>query len=174
MPPNTIAERVTSFARRAIAIALGALTALLSLSCDDETPRIDPPLSDLSVTWHEGFIEGIFFLPTPPDPIRCYSWLILENVSARQAFAQLEVPAADDILVAGDSTLGTIPLLTDWNGVLASGERDTVLFFKEMGWQVPIFDPPCDEGAFIDFMIRNADGETKVFRPDALTLTCSH
>jgi hypothetical protein len=107
----------------------------------------------------------------PPDPVMCQAWLILENMNPREAFSKMEVPAADVVLVRNDSTLGTIPLETSWNGLLAPGTKDTVLFFKNTGNQV-IFSPPCTERVFVDFMIQNADGDTRVFRPDTLTFMC--
>jgi hypothetical protein len=69
--------------------------------------------------------------------------------------------------------VGTIPLQTDWDGILSSGEIDTVLFFKEMGNNMPFFDPPCGDRVLLDFLIRNADGESMTFRPDTLTFSCT-
>jgi hypothetical protein len=153
------------------------LVALLLSSCDDSgncpcSPhRIDPPLSDLLVTWDRGFIEADVMPLPPPDPIRVQAWLILENRNLQEEYSLVEVPSADVILVRADSTLGTLPLHTAWDGLLAPGKKDTILFFKDVG-SVAIFDPACDESVLIDFMIRNADGETKVFRPDPLQFTC--
>ena len=149
------------------------LAALCSVSCEDsETDRIDPPLSELGVAWDRGFINANFFPPHPPDPVRCNAWLIFE--SSGQPFSSIEVPTADVVLVRNDSTVGTIPLQTDWDGILGSGEIDTVLFFKEMGNNMPFFDPPCDDRVFLDFLIRNADGESMVFRPDTLDSSCTY
>ena len=108
----------------------------------------------------------------PPDPMICRAWLILENLNPREAFSKVEVSTADIILARIDSTLGAIPIETDWDGLLAPGQKDTVFFFKNTGAQ-EIFSPPCGERVLIDFMIRNADGDTKVFRPDTLAFMCT-
>jgi len=102
----------------------------------------------------------------------CQAWLILGNMNPREAFSKVEVPTADVILVRNNSTLGTIFLETGWDGLLPPGKRDTLFFFKNTGNQ-EIFSPPCNERVFLDFMIQNADGETKVFRPDTLTFMCA-
>ncbi len=97
---------------------------------------------------------------SPPDPVMCQAWLILGNMNPREAFSKVEVPTADVILVRNNSTLGTIFLETGWDGLLPPGKRDTLFFFKNTGNQ-EIFSPPCNERFFLDFMIQNADGETK-------------
>jgi hypothetical protein len=108
----------------------------------------------------------------PPDPIVCRAWLILENKNEKEAFSSVEIPTADVILVRDNSTLGTIPIETDWDGTLAPGEKDTIFVFKNTG-NDPIFDPPCGERVLVDFLIQNADGDTKAFRPDTLTFECA-
>jgi hypothetical protein len=108
----------------------------------------------------------------PPDPVMCRAWLVLENKNPQEAFSKVEIPTADVILARNDSTLGTIPIETDWDGLLAPGKKDTIFFFKNVGTEA-IFIPPCSERVFLDFMIRNADGDTKVFRPDTLSFGCS-
>ena len=153
------------------------LAILLLCSCEDSEDcvclpdRIDPPMSDLSVTWDRGTIYANLMPIVPPDPVICRAWLILENKNPREAFSKVDVPTADVILVGADSTLGTIPMETDWDGLLAPGQRDTVLFFKNVGNQV-MFSAPCSEQVFLDFMIQNTDGDAKVFRPDTLVFTC--
>jgi hypothetical protein len=109
----------------------------------------------------------------PPDPVICRAWLILENKNQREAFSKVEIPTADVILARNNSTLGTIPLETDWDGMLSPGMKDTIYFFKNRGDEA-IFIPPCGEKVLMDFMIRNADGDSKVFRPDTLTFECYH
>ena len=154
------------------------LMSLLLCSCEDSEncpcspDRIDPPVSDLLVTWDRGTIAASLMPIVPPDPVMCRAWLILENKNPREAFSKVEIPTADVILVRNNSTLGTIPIETDWDGLLAPGEKDTIFFFKNGGDEA-IFSPPCDERVLMDFMIRNADGDTKVFRPDTLTFMCS-
>ena len=69
----------------------------------------------------------------PPDPVVCRAWLILENKNQREAFSHVEISTANVILVRSGSTLGTIPIETDWDGVLAPGKKDTVFFFKNTG-----------------------------------------
>jgi hypothetical protein len=125
------------------------------------------------VTWERGTIAASLMPIVLPDPVMCRAWLILENKNSREAFSKVEIPAANVILARSDSTLGTIPIETDWDGLLAPGKKDTIFFFKN-GGDEPIFDPPCGERVLVDFMIRNADGETKIFRPDTLTFLCSH
>lgn len=107
----------------------------------------------------------------PPDPVACQVWLILENESQLEAFSKIEIPTADVILVGPDSVLGTIPLETDWNGFLAPGKTDTIRLFKNPGDQ-KVFTAPCSQRVLMDFLIRNVDGETKVFRSQALTFHC--
>ena len=142
-----------------------------SENCPSSSDRIDPPMSDLSVTWKEGWIGANLMPIVPPDPIGCEVWLILENRNRREAFSKVDIPSADVVLAENDSTLGTIPIETDWDGLLAPGKRDTILFFKSTG-AVEIFSPPCQRRVLIDFMIRNSDGDTKVFRSDTLTFWC--
>ena len=153
------------------------LVALLLCSCEDSEnclcppDQIDPPVSDLSVTWHGGSIGADLMPIVPPDPVMCQAWLILENKNSREAFSKVEIPRADVILMRNDTILGTIPMETDWGGLLAPGEIDTIFMFKSAGTQ-PIFSPPCGERVFVDFMIRNADGDEKIFRPDTLIFQC--
>jgi hypothetical protein len=163
---------------RSLLCAIGLLAGTLLLcSCDESNncsccpDRIDPPVSDLYVAWDGGSIGADLMPIVPPDPVICNAWLILENRNPREAFSKVSVPSADVILVRSDSTLGTIPLETDWDGLLAPGRRDTIWFFKSRGNEA-IFSPPCGERVFVDFVIRNADGDAKVFRPDTLTFTC--
>lgn len=156
----------------------GVLAALLWCSCDDsgECPpprgRIDPPLSDLSIEWESGSIAANMMPIVPPDPIICQARLILRNNNPREAFSQVRIRAADVILARNGSILGTIPIATDWDGLLAPGKTDTVLFYKNTGDEA-IFTPPCNERVLVDFKVRNADGDTKVFRPDTLTFSCT-
>ena len=158
-------------------VVLVALVALLLFSCEDSEnclcppDKIDPSMSDLSVTWDRGGIFANLMPVVPPDPVVCQAWLILENKNPREAFSKVEIPRADVILVRNDSILGTIPMETDWDGLLAPGKKDTIFFFKNAGTQ-PIFSPPCGDQVFVDFMIQNADGDTKVFRPETLTFEC--
>lgn len=140
-------------------------------NCPCTPDKIDPPISDLSVTWERGNIFADLMPIVPPDPVVCRAWLILENKNQREAFSKLEVPTADVILVRNDSTLGTLPIETDWDGVLSPGKKDTVFFFKNTG-DDPIFSPPCGERVFVDFVIKNADGDGRVFRPDTLSFEC--
>jgi hypothetical protein len=75
--------------------------AILLSSCEDDencpcSPHyIDPPLSDLLVTWNSGFITGNLFPIAPPDPVRLWAWLILENRNQREAFSLVEIRTAD-------------------------------------------------------------------------------
>lgn len=150
---------------------------LMLLACEDtencmcSPDKIDPPISDLSVLWEKGNMFADLMPIVPPDPIACRAWLIFENKNPRQAFSKLEIPTAKVILVKTDSILGAITMETDWDGILAPGLKDTVLFFKTTGTQ-PIFDPPCNEQVLIEFVIHNADGETKVFMSDTLVVGC--
>ena len=163
---------------RSVVHLVALLITLLLYSCEDSEDypsspnKIDPPLSDLSVTWDRGSIGAGLMPIAPPDPVACEAWLILENLNPREAFSKVEVSTVDVILARFDSTLGTIPIETDWDGLLAPGQIDTIFFFKYSGAQ-EIFSPPCGEWVLIDFMIRNADGDTKVFRPDMLTFMCT-
>ena len=163
--------------RRWIHVAAACLALLLG-ACEDSDHctcppgKVDPPMSDLSVTWERGNIFASLMPIVPPDPIVCRAWLILENENEREAFSELAVPTADVILARNDSTLGVIPIETDWNGILASGQRDTIVFFKNTG-PVPIFTPPCGQRVLVDFMIQNADGEARIFRSDTLTFECA-
>jgi hypothetical protein len=156
-----------------------ALIAVLSLSaCDDsgECPcpsgKTDPPIDDLSVTWERGNIFANLMPIVPPDPIVCRVWLILENKNQWKAFSRVDVPMADVISLKNDSTLGIIPIETDWDNILAPGTKDTVFFYKNTG-DNPIFGPPCGDFVLLDFVIENADGDTKVFRSDTLTFECA-
>jgi hypothetical protein len=170
--------RENKMLRRSYFRLIGLLVGLMLCSCEDSdncpcSPgRIDPPVSDLLVTWDRGFIAASLMPIVPPDPVICGAWLILENKNSQEAFSKVWVPTADVILAGNDSTLGTIPIETDWDGLLAPGKRDTIFFFKYAGNQT-IFSPPCGEQVFVDFMIQNADGDTKVFRPDTLTFMCA-
>lgn len=155
---------------------VAALVALLACSCEDSgcpcsINGSDPPIAELIVSWDTGTIGANLMPIVPPDPVVCQATLILENTNPQQSFSKITVPTADVILVRDDSTLGTIPLETDWDGRLAPGKADTILFFKSTGDE-PIFDAPCGERVLLDFTIRNADGDTKVFRPDTLTFFC--
>jgi len=152
------------------------LVVLLLWACgdsDDQPNSIGKtdPLSDLSVTWNGGTIGANLMPPGPPDPVACQVWLILENESQLETFSELEIPTADVILVDPDSVLGTIPLETDWKGVLAPGKTDTIRVFKNTGNQ-KIFGAPCSQRVRMEFLIRNVGGETKMFRSPTLTFTC--
>ena len=153
------------------------LIVLMLCSCGESEDsqyspdRIDPPVSDLSVTWNGGSIGANLMPIILPDPVGCEVWLILENKNRLEAFSRVRIPTADVILVGTDSALGTIPLETDWDGLLAPGKKDTIRFFKNAGAE-KIFDPPCSKRVRMDFKIWNADGDTKVFRSDTLTFQC--
>jgi hypothetical protein len=129
-------------------------------------------MSDLSVTWMDGYIWANLMPIVPPDPINCRAWLILENKNHREAFSEIRVPLADVILAETDSVLGTILFETTWQGSLAPGEIDTVRFTKITGNQW-IFNPPCGQQVLLDFLIRNADGAVTVFTPDTLIFDCA-
>ena len=153
------------------------LVTLLLCSCEDSTDcpyspdKIDPPVSDLSVTWNGGNIGANLMPIVPPDPVACQVWLILENKNRLEAFSKVEIPTADVILVRSNSTLGAILFETDWDGLLAPGKKDTIRFFKNTGGGTT-FNPPCGERVLMDFKIRNADGDTKIFRSDTLSFQC--
>ncbi|UCH85037.1 MAG: hypothetical protein JSW50_04935 [Candidatus Latescibacterota bacterium] len=129
-------------------------------------------MSDLSVSWERGQIFASLMPIVPPDPIVCRVWLILENQNPKEAFSKIEVPTADVILVRNDSTLGTIPMETEWEGLLAPGRKDTIFFFKNTGSD-PIFTPPCGDRVLLDFVIQNADGYARMFRSDTLVFECA-
>lgn len=153
------------------------LAALLWYSCGESSncpcsqPEIEPPLSELSITWDHGSISANLMPIVLPDPVICQAWLILENKSKTEAFSGIQIPTAGVFLAENDSALGTISLETVWSGYLAPGTRDTVLFFKNAG-SGESFDPPCGERVLLDFLIQDADGDTALFRSDALTFTC--
>lgn len=157
-----------------LAVALLSLT-LYSCSGSDTCPcssgTIDPPISDLLVGWNGGTISANLMPIVLPDPVQCQAWLILENRNTTKPFIKLEVPTADVVLARNDSIIGTIPLHTQWNGLLTPGKIDTVYFYKYAGHEES-FDPPCGERVLLDFLIRNADGDARRFRSDTLTCTC--
>ena len=156
----------------ALLVTLLLCSCETSENCPCSSDRMDPPMSDLSVTWDRGGIGASLMPIVPPDPVVCQAWLILENKNPREAFSKVEIPTADVILVRIDSTLGSIPIETDWDGFLAPGKKDTLFFFKNTGAEA-LFSPPCGERVMVDFMIRNSDGDTKVFTPDTLTFLCT-
>ena len=153
------------------------LTPLLLWACEDSgdcpcsADTVDPPMSDLSVTWDSGHMSANLMPIVPPDPVACSAWLILENKNPQEAFSKLEIPAADVILAKNDSILGTMQMETDWDGILAPGQIDTILFIKSAG-TLRVIDPPCDDQVLIEFMIQNADSATMVFVSDTLTVGC--
>ncbi len=165
-------------ATRSYPLAAFLLLALTLCSCSDSDTcpcspgRGDPPLSDLRVGWDRGVVYADLMPVTPPDPVVCRAWLVLENRNPDEAFSGLEIPAAEVVLAEADSVLGSISLQTNWDGLLAPGASDTILFYKDAGSGTSI-GAPCGELILLDFLIRNADGETTVFRPDTLRFQCA-
>lgn len=163
---------------RVLSRAGAIFVVLLMFACEDSDnctcgpDEINPPLSDLVVSWDRGIIFANLMPIVPPDPIVCQAWLILENKNQHAAFSNVTIPTANVILVRNGSTLGMIPIETDWDGVLAASEKDTVLFFKNTGPQ-ELFNPPCGDDVFLDFKIQNADGDTMMFQSDTLTFECA-
>jgi hypothetical protein len=132
---------------------------------------IDPPISDLSVTWVEGNIWANLQPVVPPDPIRCHVILSVTNTNTQYPFTRVAIPGATVTLTATGEVLGTIPLDTDWDGRLAAGETATVRLSKDLGDQW-IFDPPCDQPVLMGLIIENADGESTSFTSVVLTFEC--
>lgn len=111
--------------------------------------------------------------PPHPDPIICRAWLIVENRNLHTAFSRIEIPKAEVVLAETDSTLGAIPVETDWAGYLAPGMKDTVYLYKNhIIGRENSFSPPCFREVQMGFIIRNADGDTTVFESDTLVFNC--
>jgi hypothetical protein len=125
------------------------------------------------VVWKEGEIWADLMPPPHPDPVKCRAWLILENRNLSDAFSRIEIPKADVILAETDSTLGAIPIETDWAGYLAPGMKDTVYLYKNrIRGTESSFGPPCFKEVQMGFTIRNADGDSTVFESDTLVFNC--
>lgn len=130
------------------------------------------PAELLQVEFLEGFIQGDLMPPLPSDPIRCWIKLQLTNLSERKLYG-LRIPSADAYLVSTGELLGSLPLTTTWDGRLEPLETETVVVEKFMSMNY-IFDPPCDQMAYLEIFIRISGNNIITFTTPEMIFECTY
>jgi hypothetical protein len=157
----------------ALAVGCGEDNAYGPRSYDTELvlEQTGKPAELLQVEFIEGFIQGDLMPPLPADPIRCWIKLELTNLTERRLYG-IRIPSADAYLVSTGELLGNLPLATPWDGRLEPQETETVVVQKFISMDY-IFDPPCNQTAFLEIFIRISGRDIITFTTPEMIFECT-
>jgi hypothetical protein len=158
--------------RSFIAGVLVLATALAALGCDDDTSSPgDGQIYDLSVEVMDWYLRANLQPPVPPDPILCQATLRVTNTNQTNAISGVTIPSAVVYRADNGTELGTIRFETDWHGVLAATEVDTVTITK-IQENEEIFPPPCATSVFLRVRVVKTAVQTRILTTDPVEASC--
>jgi hypothetical protein len=157
----------------ALAVGCGEDTTYSPKSYDTELvlEQKSKPGELLQVEFLEGFIQGDLMPPLPADPIRCWIKLQLTNLSEKK-LNNVRISSANAYLVSTGELLGSLPLATTWDGRLEPLETETVVVEKFLSTDY-IFDPPCNQMAFLEIFIRIRSRDIITFTTPEMIFECT-
>jgi hypothetical protein len=157
--------------RRVIAVALWLLIVSGAWGCDSSEPEDSVGIADLSVQVIDAVIYADLEPPVQPDPIVCRLALRMVNTNSDYPLSGVSVPSATLFLSSNSRELGTIPLGTDWDGLLEPGAVDTAIVAKS-GPPAGTFDLPCGESVYLRLRIVQTAVQSKVVSTPSYVFAC--
>lgn len=150
-------------------VVIAALSSLLLAVTCERTEQHAP--AGITFRWLSGHIGADLMPFVLPDPISGEFILLATNLNAEGPAVEVEISRAIVSLAEGDSLLGSMPLVTEWDGLLQPSSQDTVRLLKLEGDSV-LFGPVCDRAVLIDVLVDRLDAEPVLVRSGALPFQC--
>jgi hypothetical protein len=97
--------------------------------------------------------------------------LRIKNTSTKYSYSGLSVTSGFVYLGSNDQLLGEIHFESDWDGEIEAGEEIIVRFDKVVE-DAQVFQPPCDQEVYMDFILTAPDYGELESRTPTLVFSC--